>query len=1069
MKKLLSAFLAIILVLTILSPITVFAENGPYPNDFENVDFENIEELLNLKMSAIVFIDYNAILGALTGETENGDTLLEDAIGLVYPADETMPLPEVFSGASYDLEANTLTLNNVKSKNAILCVLAMGDDFKIKLEGYNEFAAIMSTGMEWGGSITLIGDGELVLGRSEEAFITGITIEANNTAAFFRAEETVKLKVYSNPDFMFDSVSIVGSTVTDPAELIKLGGNVVSDAPVFKNYTIEFYEQAEAYDLEWNRFDWYQLGLKKDDTYYIADEQYDLETFEPSGKYLVYALSYDELLDCYTLSEYADGEPITLEGFTVYTEFEPLYDQSLGYYIGYTDYAGEEEGDYKTVFHPVEKEPFDLCVDENGTKYGFSQYAYEEEDENGNVVSGVDTYVYNLIEHPTYGLIAFEDTSRTTLDGLTPLKIGELDYADCYISSNLVINNGGSVIEPGKIKNVKASATSSGAKISWTADPIAEEYKIYRKASGEKEWTVIDTVGADETVTYDKNVKSGKKYTYKVAGTNFVGEGQASTTASLTYYAAPKVSIKNTTKGVYLSWSKISGATKYKIYRQTSGSSKWTLIDTETGTSFTDKTAKSGKKYYYRVRAAKGDVMGGYNEVSKYFLSAPKLSSVKNASSGVEVKWSKVTGAEGYKVYRKSGSGSYKQIGTTSKTSYTDKTAKSGTTYTYTVKAYKSKTDSAYNNTGLKLKYLAAPKAKTTVYTSSISVSWGKVSGAKEYIVYRKASGESNYKKVTTTTKTSYKDTNVKNNKTYSYRVRAINGKTTSAYKTIKQLFLSAPKLSSIKNTNTGVEIKWGKVSGATSYRVYRKSGSGDFKLLEKTKKTTFTDDTAKSGTVYTYTVKACKDDATSYYDKTGLKLRYVKACGLNTPENHEDGVMLYWQPAEKADTYYVYRKLDGENSFKKIATVDPDKLEKDPYGQLIYIDKTAKNGKTYAYNLKAGYNDTTSDFAGTIGRYVTRMESVDVTSATATSKGIKIKWEKNSYATGYKVLRKEKGSDGGFLWYSGTVGNSATTFLDENVEAGKTYEYAIQVIHDENNGKGGWSAPGGTKTAKAK
>ena len=369
MKKLLSAFLAVILVLTIMSPITVFAENGPYPNDFENIDLENMDitELMNLKMSAILFMDLNALLGSLEGSY----TDLENAIGLVYPSDETMPLPGIFSGASYDAEANTLTLKNIKSKTAILCVYGMGDDFKIKLEGYNEFAAIMSTGMEWGGSITLIGDGELVLGRSEDALITGIVIEANNTAAFFRAEETVKLKIYSNPDFYMDAVSIFGSTITDTNELIQLNGDVVYNEPLFEKYTIEYYEQLEAYDLEWNCYDWYQLGLKKGDTYYIADEQYDLETFESTGKYLVYALSYDEVLDCYTLSDYADGEPVTLDGFTVFTEFEPLYDQSLGYYIGYTDYADEEEGTYKTVFYPVEKEPFDLCVDENEKNMAF--------------------------------------------------------------------------------------------------------------------------------------------------------------------------------------------------------------------------------------------------------------------------------------------------------------------------------------------------------------------------------------------------------------------------------------------------------------------------------------------------------------------------------------------------------------------------------------------------------------------------------------------------------------------------------------------------------------------------
>ena len=59
-------------------------------------------------------------------------------------------------------DKNTLTLKNVVSKTAILAVLGMGDDFKIKLEGYNELSGIMSVGMEWGGSVTLTGDGELV-------------------------------------------------------------------------------------------------------------------------------------------------------------------------------------------------------------------------------------------------------------------------------------------------------------------------------------------------------------------------------------------------------------------------------------------------------------------------------------------------------------------------------------------------------------------------------------------------------------------------------------------------------------------------------------------------------------------------------------------------------------------------------------------------------------------------------------------------------------------------------------------------------------------------------------------
>lgn len=884
MKKFLSLALAMLLVFSVLSPVTVFAENGPYPNDFENVDLENPDTITDLKMSAIMFMDFGAAADSL-----------EEAIGLVYPADAEMPLPDVFSGASYDMEANTLTLKNVKSKTALLEVLGMGDDFKIKLEGYNELSGIMSVGMEWGGAITLIGDGELVLGRSEDALITGLTIEADETASFFHVEDTVKLKFYSNPGLFTDSVSIVGSTITDPAEIIKLGGNVVGDEPVFEKYTVDFFEQAEAYDLEWNCYDWYEFGLEKDGVYYIADEEIDEETYDYTGKYWVYSVTYDEILDCYVLNEYADGEAVSLDGFTVMTEEEPMYDENLGFYIGYTDYPDEEDNSYKTIFDPYEKEPFDLCVDENGTKYGFWQYEYEYDDG----TSGTDTYVYNLIDHPTYGLIAVEDKTRTTLDGLTPLKIGEKDYADCYISSDLVINNGGSIIEPAKIKNIKATSNNQGVKISWSADPVAERYRVYRKSASAKNFTYIGTTDAGETSFIDKTAKSGKKYTYTVRGINFVGVGKSNTKGvTHTYYEAPDVTIKNTTSGVNLKWAKVAGATKYRIYRKTAGS-EWTRIDTVTGTSFTDKTAKSGKKYYYRVRAGKGDIMGGYNEVSKYFLSVPKLSSIKNTSNGVKISWKEVKGADRYKVYRKHGDGSYEYIGTTEKTYYTD---------------------------------------------------------------------------------------------------------------------------------NTG-----------------------------------------NSGRVYTYTVKAAKSKTTSVYNKTGLKIRWVGTNAFYTPSSVEDGVLLRWEDADRVDKYYIYREVDGTNTKKRIAVLDPDDLERDEYGVLMYVDKTAKNGVTYAYYMRVSYKGTYSAYICSTNKYLTHMDTVDVTSATATKDGIKIKWEKNPYATDYTILRKEKGVDDGFRFYSGTDDGNTTTTLDKDVESGKTYTYAVTANCSKNGGKGGSSAIGGSKSAKAK
>ncbi len=780
MKKFISIILVAFLILSVMAPITVFAENGPHPVDLENIDLENPGSLANLKMSAIIFMN-------LTSGDEEDILIGETAV--LYPQIDGYKPSDLFSGASYNLKTNTLTLKNVTAKYASLMLLEMGDDFKINLIGYNELGDISSSAGTRGGSVTITGNGELVVNRTKN--FNGITIDANETNSTLTVEDTVKLKVYADTDFEMPSIDIFSSACTNSAEIIKLGGDVTSNNIEFNKYTVNYYEQIEAYDFNWECYDWYEFGLEKDGIYYIADEYYDENIYNTTGKYEVYALSYDEILDCYTLTPYNNGTPVSLDDFTILTEYAPIYDKNRGYYIGFTDEAEEGDKSYKSIFDPEEKTAFDLCVDENGTKYGFEQYSYEEEDESGIIDSGVKTYVYNLIEHPVYGLVAIEDETKNSLDGLTPLKIGEKDFANASISSDVVINNGGSVVEPGKIKGIELKNTNQGVKISWKAKSSAEKYRIYRKKPKDKNWKILDTIEADQTFFFDKTAKSGTKYLYTVRGYNYVGWGDYNIDGvAITHLGTPEATAKNTSKGIYLKWTKIAGAEKYNIYRQTYGSSKWKLLDTTKKNSFTDKKAKSGTKYNYRVRAVAGGDLSNYEVVGRYYLSTPELSSVKNVSSGVKISWKKVIGAEGYKIYRKSSkNGDWKLIETTTnnkKFSYTDKTAKSGKTYYYSVQAYYSKTRSTYDKTGLKINYLATPKVKVKEYSKSIKLSWEDIRGADEYAIYRKVNGENKWTKIATTDKLSYKDTSVKKKQTYSYRVRAITEKTRSGYKTQK-------------------------------------------------------------------------------------------------------------------------------------------------------------------------------------------------------------------------------------------------------------------------------------------
>jgi len=133
MKKVLSVLLATLMFLTLLMPLSVFAKNGPYPTDWENMTEEDLENLETISM--ISLMDYNTY-----------------GLGYLYPEFMAEGMPVAKKGISYDVKTNTLTLNNYKS-NEMLMMSAMGDDFKIKVSGYNELGCIGSLDLGWGGSM----------------------------------------------------------------------------------------------------------------------------------------------------------------------------------------------------------------------------------------------------------------------------------------------------------------------------------------------------------------------------------------------------------------------------------------------------------------------------------------------------------------------------------------------------------------------------------------------------------------------------------------------------------------------------------------------------------------------------------------------------------------------------------------------------------------------------------------------------------------------------------------------------------------------------------------------------
>ncbi len=239
----------------------------------------------------------------------------------------------------------------------------------------------------------------------------------------------------------------------------------------------------------------------------------------------------------------------------------------------------------------------------------------------------------------------------------------------------------------------------NGTKTQWDSINIGAYNAPLTNADIYYEGDCIHSAGAWIVDTEATVYKAGKKHK------ECTKCGEILETAAIAQLKASKPKLKeisNTEYGVKITWGKVKGADSYRVYRKTS-KSDWKYLGSTSKTYYTDKTAKSGKKYYYAVRAR--------NEVgnsslsssrSKLYLSDPTLKTPSSTKSGVSLKWTKTTGAQGYIIYRKTGTGSYTRLKTekgVSNLSYVDKSAKKGKKYTYKVKAYYSKTYSAYSNT----------------------------------------------------------------------------------------------------------------------------------------------------------------------------------------------------------------------------------------------------------------------------------------------------------------------------------------------------------------------------------
>jgi chitodextrinase len=444
-------------------------------------------------------------------------------------------------------------------------------------------------------------------------------------------------------------------------------------------------------------------------------------------------------------------------------------------------------------------------------------------------------------------------------------------------------------------------------------------------------------------------------------------------------------------------------------------------------------------------------------------------------------------GVAGYRLYR---DGDNTPLANVTVTHYTDTGLTANTSYVYTVRAYDAA--SPANESALtKAVSVTTPPAPPTgdstpptvpenvtaiaTSTTSIQISWSPstdASGIAEYRVFREGASVA----IAVTQNTTFTDTQLTPNTTYTYFVTAVDGATPSN-ESARSLAASATtgpgtgpgdttpptvpgKVRADVRSSSVIRIRWDRSrdqSGIAEYRIYR---DGSATPVGATDDTEFLDTNLAANTTYQYTVTAVdravppnesahSDVVTATTDSVGPGPGPGDIIPPAPPENlvasarSSTEIDLTWSASNDPSgiaNYTVYR--DGAPD--PIASVQA----------TSYTDGGLDPASTHTYTVRATDNAATPNTSGDSAPASAKTDDAplfdftapsvpqNLVAATQSSTSIEVHWDASTDASGileYRVYR-----DGGS---TPVATSSATNFVDTNLAPGTQYTYTVRAV----------------------
>ena len=509
-----------------------------------------------------------------------------------------------------------------------------------------------------------------------------------------------------------------------------------------------------------------------------------------------------------------------------------------------------------------------------------------------------------------------------------------------------------------------------------------------------------------------------------------------------------------TVNSATLKWSKVSGASGYEVQVSTRAGWQSAAVTQKTTAKLTG--LRLGTTYRYRVRAYQSGSGVRYGAASEAVSVTPaptvkKLKASAKTSYSVTLKWSKVSGATGYRLQKYVDKQWVNVLKNTKKTAYTVKKLAPNTNYKFRVCAFKDSVSGEYQTLTVRTNLLEKPTMLRAVNVSDtgLTITWDKVKTAKIYYIY--SVGPNTQKKIAQTTSTSYKLTKLKAAKDYMYAVRArttVNDRNYysqfSSYLSVRTAPKQASGLIATGTTDSAVNLSFSKVSGAEGYEIWKYNDATlKWDYIGAATTTRYTVGDLSPQTTYRFKIRA-------YHTANGSKL-----CGAFSSELKVQTKMapvsdlkfvgatgtsltFSWNTISTATGYRVdLREYDEPDSAMRTVNAAPQLVNGKMEGTVTGL----KENTSYVVRVRPVFDTVlgTDQFL-----YATtapaKVPSVTVKSV---SGGISLSWPAVAGAQGYEVQKLVSGAN----WTS--IGDTPEcTFADSNVVTDMVYSYRVAAFY---------------------